>query len=431
MGVTDHPELVGPFATEQPAELAEFGYVEEEWFVTGVADAFDPQGIRLGTGEPYTTRFLVRRPADAARASGTAFVDPLHMIGEMPASWFAAEWFAREGHAWVGVTVHNSSFATRPGFAGGVDSLRERDADRYAPLHLAEFDAAAPPRSYTGPSGVDSVALRWNMAMAHPQGHPILVDVGRLLRNDPAFAALGLRRLYGCGTSQTANLWRLFLDHGWHDRGRAGDGAPPFDAYVLLVGPAPAFRPPDAVLLNVVSEAEVVGTIVQQRVAAAADSDRPRVRGIELPGAPHGFAHGRIPASDDHRHTDRPYAPIVTAALAGLDRWVRDGVPMPHAPRIGRDPDALDGIARDEHANAVGGVPVPWLDAPTSQLLPRCACSPTLGEEIPFTAERLAALYGSDSHRPYRKPFRGAIGPHSNGQSLAHSDVKHQPQRPR
>jgi hypothetical protein len=393
------PRLAGPVSVETPEALAACGYVEEEWFVEGATDAYDPDGARIDRDVAYATRFVVRRPADPGRASGTVFLDPLHMIGEMPASWFAAEWFTRHGHVWVGVSVHNSSFGASYGFAGGIDALKERDPMRYASLHLAAFERPSRLRSHPGPAGTDSFALRWDMAMAHPQGYPIVAGVAHLLRGASEFTDLGIRRLYGCGASQTANFWRLFVDHGWHERGRGARGEPPFEAYVLMVAPGPTTRPVDAVLVNILSEAEVVGTIVAPATALA-DCDHPRVRGLELPGAPHSIGDARVgQPGGDHDHTAEPYEPFLTAALAALDEWVRAGVPMSHVGRIARDPGSVDGVVRDEFGNAVGGLRVPWLEAPRAHYLARCACGPTLGEMRPFDAERLRRLYpGPEDH---------------------------------
>jgi hypothetical protein len=229
-----------------------------------------------------------------------------------------------------------------------------------------------------------------------------MAAVAHALRGAAAFAELSLRRLYACGASQTANFWRLFVDHGWHERGRGSDGEPPFEGYVLMVAPGPSSRPVDAILVHILSEAEVVGTIVQAPATALADCDQPRVRGFELPGAPHSIGAARVGQAADgagHGHTSEPYEAFLTAALCSLDEWVRDEVPMPHVGRIARDPACVDGVARDEFANAVGGVRVPWLEAPQAQYLARCACGPTLGEVVPFEAELLHRLYpGSEDH---------------------------------
>ena len=233
---------------------------------------------------------------------------------------------------------------------------------------------------------------------------PIVVDVADALRGAPQFADLGIRRVYACGASQTANFWRLFVDHGWHERGRGTCGEPPFEAYVLMLGPGPSSRPIDAVVVNILSEAEVVGTIVAP-TAALADCDHPRTRGVELPGAPHSIGDARVgQANGDHAHTSEPYEPFLTAALAAVDEWVRDGVPMPHVGRIARDPSSVDGVVRDEFGNAVGGLRVPWLEAPRAQYMPRCACGPTLGEVVPFDIERLRRLYPEpDDHARRRR----------------------------
>jgi hypothetical protein len=80
---------------------------------------------------------------------------------------------------------------------------------------------------------------------------------------------------------------------------------------------------------------------------------------------------------------------------------------MPHVPRIERDPTSVDGVARDEHGNAIGGLRMPWLEAPRAQYLPRCPCGPTTGQTIPFSHEKLAALYGSDDE--YRARWNRAV----------------------
>jgi hypothetical protein len=401
------PVLGGRADASEPA-LDDFGYVEEEYFVDGATDAFDPDGARLATNVDFCTRVLVRRPRELARASGTAFLDPLHMINEMPASWSAAEWLMANGHTWVGVTVHNSSFGRSYAYTGGVGALQQADPARYGTLRLDEFDR--PPRlvSYLGPSGVDSFALKWNMAMAHPQGHPIVAGVAELLKSGVALGAVPVDRVYGCGVSQTANFWRLFLDQGWHERARVGDGGPALAAYVLVVSPGPVHRPADAVLVNVLSESEVVGTIVQMQAVACADSQAPPVRGIEFPGAGHSMGHPLTDGSDQgHVHTDLPFWVFLRAVFANLDTWVRGGPAMPHVPRIERDPASVDGVARDEHGNALGGVRAPWLEAPRAQYLPRCPCGPTTGQTLAFADAKIAELYPSDND--YRQRWNRAV----------------------
>ena len=50
-----------------PQDLSKFDYVEEEYFVSGIANVYDFDGdskiMVKAADAPYTTRILVRRPA--------------------------------------------------------------------------------------------------------------------------------------------------------------------------------------------------------------------------------------------------------------------------------------------------------------------------------------------------------------------------------
>ena len=74
-----------PFSTASrqyvPVDLASYGYIEEEFFVSGLANIY--QWYDSGTGPatirtpdaPYTTRFLLRRPAAPVKFSGNVIVE--------------------------------------------------------------------------------------------------------------------------------------------------------------------------------------------------------------------------------------------------------------------------------------------------------------------------------------------------------------------
>lgn len=65
------------------------GYVESEWFVSGTASTYRPAGTWGSDGrwakvvdqadQPFTTRFVVDRPADPARFNGTVWVEWLNV----------------------------------------------------------------------------------------------------------------------------------------------------------------------------------------------------------------------------------------------------------------------------------------------------------------------------------------------------------------
>ena len=69
----DYPQL----ATQ--ANLAGNGYVEEEFFFSGTANAYSTPALQTGavtsSGNPYKSRMIVRRPTDASKFNGVVIVE--------------------------------------------------------------------------------------------------------------------------------------------------------------------------------------------------------------------------------------------------------------------------------------------------------------------------------------------------------------------
>lgn len=131
-GPTPVPKVVGPVPrtadsypllaadkTMKPIDLQKRGYIEEEFFVSGLANVYDwgtDGALTVKTSNaPYTTRILVRRPKDPARFSGNVVVEMLHTTGPigaakvqfeylMPWSWLY-DYMLDQGDAWVGITM--------------------------------------------------------------------------------------------------------------------------------------------------------------------------------------------------------------------------------------------------------------------------------------------------------------------------------------
>jgi hypothetical protein len=87
------PKIIGPIPvtaasypflgtghTLNPIDFTKAGYVEEEFFLSGNANVYEwsAEGSLTVKTEmaPYTTRILVRRPAQASRFSGNVVVEP-------------------------------------------------------------------------------------------------------------------------------------------------------------------------------------------------------------------------------------------------------------------------------------------------------------------------------------------------------------------
>ncbi|MGN6796221.1 MAG: alpha/beta hydrolase domain-containing protein [Streptosporangiaceae bacterium] len=140
---------VRPLAGRNPVpagayNLAELGYIEQEFVLSGTATSYRIEGDRSSAGRwavrphdqrPYSTRLIVRRPASQEAFSGTVLVEWLNVSGGLDA---APDWMLthahliRRGHAWAGVS------AQRAGIEGGgmIEGfhLKKTFPDRYAEL---------------------------------------------------------------------------------------------------------------------------------------------------------------------------------------------------------------------------------------------------------------------------------------------------------
>ena len=69
--------------------LAAFGYLQKEFFISGTT-----------AGRPYTTRILVRRPADPNKFSGIVVAESIRSTGSR-SMWGVRAYLMRNGHAYV------------------------------------------------------------------------------------------------------------------------------------------------------------------------------------------------------------------------------------------------------------------------------------------------------------------------------------------
>src|SRR6185312_6127389 len=137
------------------------GYVEEEYILSGKANVYDWKAdgsLTVKTADaPYSTRILVRRPANKSKFSGHAVVElmnPARRFDWAMMSGYVRDSLVERGDAWVGVTM-----------PGSVQSLGKFNTDRYTNLGFpnpnpAETCAAG----RGGPATSDQEeGLRWDM----------------------------------------------------------------------------------------------------------------------------------------------------------------------------------------------------------------------------------------------------------------------------
>ncbi|HEY6926112.1 MAG TPA: alpha/beta hydrolase domain-containing protein [Steroidobacteraceae bacterium] len=430
----------------QPINLDHLGYVEEEYAIKGVARVLDWPSIdhlsSLAEG-PYTTRILVRRPADPRRFSGTVWVEPLNpsMRYDLPLVWGDThDYLVSRGDIWVGVTVKPVA----------IQSLKEFDARRYADLDMPN---PLPPRA-TCPQ----TALPMPRGGLPPESSPrtenglmwdILSQLGALLRAPPPASPLHpfhLQRLFMIGDSQSG-AFVLTYANAIHPFARTATGGPLYDGYLATVATGPStplrqcaqpipqgdprrvIQPRGVPIVTVVSETETVS------LHRRPDSDRfpDLFRGYEVAGASHVHAtDGQdAPSTADAAKTqgarfdtnadcaekgappnDVPIAMIVDGALANLDDWSRGGRSPPHGEplTIHQQPGGIADVERDGFGNALGGVRTPALDVPIARYHPRMSgpgvCE-LWGYREPFSTVQLRSLY--PTHEAYVAKVRASV----------------------
>lgn len=400
----------GPFIGEGvPPRLEESGYVQYEYFASGIASSYVAAVPISGDGRwtfepdgsaPYRTRILVRYPATAAAFSGTVVVEWLNVSGGVDANpdyvSFAEE-LTRQGHAWVGVS------AQLIGVAGGPVLVPAPGAEELAGKGLKGIDPA-----------------RYG-SLEHPgdgYAFDMFTQVARALREGaPALGGLRPQWVIAAGESQSAFALVTYYN-GVQPLTRA------FDAFLVhsrgstslpLVGPGEyadllaAFGTPATILrtdldtpvLDVQAENDVTGILTS---VAARQPDHDRFRLWEVAGTSHADAHLLGPIADlidcGQPVNDGPLHLVAKAALRKLDEWVRTGGPPPEAPRLEVTSDAPPQIRRDADGIAMGGIRTPPVDVPVVVLSGVAGPNPSiicilLGSTTPLPDARLAALYAS------------------------------------
>ena len=100
--------------------------------------------------------------------------------------------------------------------------------------------------------------------------------------------------------------------------------------------------------------------------------------------------------SSEFEPYDKINSPIVWGIWSNMYAWLEKGQPMPIAAPIERSSAMPDGIARDEHANAKGGLRTPWVDLPDAQYVSSISPKNPLSAGMRrFDEAKMKQLYGS------------------------------------
>jgi hypothetical protein len=383
--IGQNPALKGA-PRENAVALNEYGYVEEEYLVSGTA------------GARYTTRILVRRPVDPNRFSGTVQIEPLRDRSERAANW---EWtwpyLLENGDVWVGFTASKNDAETM---------LKEFDASRYAAIVIPEDGARL------------DIMTQIAWVMRSPDGL-----LAGLHFDDKAAIVPGLFRVYASGWGPTGCMLRDFMQTGQSPRARTPEGRPVINAYLIGTCPAaaPLEAPADAAVIQVVSESEYGSAALAAATAAARQPDldlpKGRYRWYDVAGAGDwstsdlpqfsiaAYQMGQISALRADCGAAARSEPglryFARAILYDLDRWLRVGGHPP--PGAMFELDAGHRVKRDGNGIALGGVRADWVDVPVSSVTAAGDDPPididgvkscgALGVVKAFPPDKLTALY--------------------------------------
>src|SRR3546814_8611333 len=117
---------------EQLAPLSPYDFIQEEYFISGTAQARDEHGALTGASAAYTTRLLVQRPRQSSEFNGSVVLEWLNVSLEfdLPAIWMLGHAELLRGcYAYVGVSTPITGVSASP------LALKFCNPLRYAPLH--------------------------------------------------------------------------------------------------------------------------------------------------------------------------------------------------------------------------------------------------------------------------------------------------------
>ncbi|WP_017558786.1 alpha/beta hydrolase domain-containing protein [Nocardiopsis baichengensis] len=346
-------------------DLERYGYVEEEYLLSGEASLFD--GGRAVSEHPYRTRVVVRRPADGA-GSGTALMEWQNVTAgyDLDALWGpSAEHIMRSGHTWVGVSAQHV----------GVSHLTGWSPARYGDLDVTDG----------GEVGDDQLS------------YDVFSQAAQGLKAGLLTGGQGPDRVLAIGASQSAGRMTDYYE-------RVLPAIEPvIDGYGFMVGTAPETERSEPVF-QVLSETDVL--------LAGGDGgdggDRVNFRSWQVAGTAHSPWHGHrareeagdrdlggVPQYDcaSPPYSRIPLYQVMNAAYEHLDSWAVGGSPPPEADPIERTSSGR--VARDEDGMALGGIRTSQVDVPTA--VSTGVNAPADGD--PGGDDAFCVLFGS--HEPF------------------------------
>jgi hypothetical protein len=371
----------------------EFGYVEEEYEVSGVGNIYDyvdndaqsPEIAVSEAGIPYVTRMLVRRPANPAAFNGTVYVEILNSTAwwdDDPIWRMSYPSFAAVGSAYVGITSDPLTVKFLRDRWGAPEFV-PRNRDRYQNLAMDRF-------------GQIWDALSQSAALLKDDDNP-----------DNPMAGFGVERIIQTGYSQSGGFGKTYAN-SMHSRDVEEYGFAVYDGYFLAahgfsakkINPPPSgddFVGADDIrskvdvpvpVIRFQTETEILNFFAAHsgRQIETGEPDDPKIRTYEMAGGVHVdlqlettgllIRQRDLGFSPDPADCPLPVIPISTsyiqsALLRATEAWIRDGIEPPPSSviELGLDENMNNVVLFDENGNAVGGVRSPQIEVPLGQYI--------------------------------------------------------------
>jgi len=355
----DPPPVVSPIATATPEmtgpgkfyetlmelkpgdDLAHFGYVTKEYFVSGTAN-----------GQPYKTRIVIRKPSDDRKFSGLVLAESMHPSGNPWMFHFTHRYSMTEGH--IGLEILTLT----------PQGLAEANPDRYK-----------------------------GHAVGQGQAGEIIAQVGALLKSkQPGNPLLGLpiRKMVLAGSSASAAVVVNYLPVSMVQR--LGDMKPIYDGF-MPTSNGTNLRKVDVPMIQVPTMREVFQGFGPTRVDGDAPGDQ--FRTYEFAGMAHIVSRDAAAYYPDPCKltiSRYPLAAYMSVVLDHMWKWIDKGVVPPHADRFYVDYNTAGDeslLALDEFGNVKGGIRTTYTDVPAAKFgVPNSGSEPPIKNPHPFIAAR-------------------------------------------
>jgi hypothetical protein len=387
--------------------LAKYGYTETEYFATGKAKRYRGAGNAsletatvIDSNHSYKTRVLVRKPA-ASKFNGTLIVEWTNVTIGVDADFVfaeAGEQFLRQGYAYAVVSAQKT----------GIDALKGWSPARYGTLSDSVSDVD--PRDN---SSVDAMNHRDSLSW------DIFSGVAAALKNNTVagspLAGLKIKAMIATGQSQSASrltgyyntiqpIYRLFNGFIFWDRAtnalRSDVTAPGIS--INSEGLELYYARPFAANGANTRTWDIAGSTHGSKYAAAyVDAMFQRDRGLRgLSGTPMTFTDWIAPSCQSTPvFSTVPNGQVIAAGMNAVLAKVLHGTAMPDNVRFQRDENG--DIMRDVNGQALGGLHLSALDAPTATLNAFNPASPAAfpcnvsGSRVELTKAQLVTRYGT------------------------------------